>query len=257
MKLTLPVSRYITSDNYSQITGIRALEYRQPGPILDYQKESLFHSNYGIIQKEFLNQFDSITEFLNDENITLFSFDLGPAAEQVVVRDYKYMCKSHPLNSRELKTLIAQRLEIIRQCFSGKIAMENLNYYDSSAYDLVCDASFIDEVIRENDTYFLLDLSHAAISALNQKSDVFEYLQQLPLDKVIQIHISGSAYNKEKGIYFDYHHLPSAMELEMLIFLKDKIPSEVYLTLEYYESFDKIKNYYELSLLSFASQSLT
>ena len=128
MNLTLPVSRHITSDNYFMIAGIWALEYRQPGPILDHQKESLFHSNFGIIQQEFLVHFDSIKEFLSNEHITLFSFDLGPVAEQVVVKDYKYICKSPPLKYRELKTLIAQRLEIIRQNYSGRIAMENLNH---------------------------------------------------------------------------------------------------------------------------------
>lgn len=56
----------------------------------------------------------------------------------------------------------------------------------------------------ENEVSFLLDLTHAKITAQYHGWDIYEYLRQLPLDRVVEIHVNGSGYDKE-GFPADTH----------------------------------------------------
>ena len=55
----------------------------------------------------------------------------------------------------------------------------------------------ITRLLVENEVSFLLDLTHAKITAQYHNWNVYEYLRQLPLDLVAEIHVNGSGYDEE------------------------------------------------------------
>ena len=54
MILTLPISHLINADNYLQVPGVNALEFKKQQPILDYSGPLFFHSSKGIIDEDFI-----------------------------------------------------------------------------------------------------------------------------------------------------------------------------------------------------------
>src|SRR5438552_11740719 len=62
---------------------------------------------------------------------------------------------------------------------------------------------FVREICRQSSVRLLLDLTHFQISATNMGYDARAELQRYPLDRVDEIHISGSS--TDKNIRWDDH----------------------------------------------------
>lgn len=241
----LPVSHLIDMENYSSIPGIKALEYKEPQPVLTDTVESLFHSNNGVVQSDFIDYFDSIKDYLAENRFKVFSFDLGPASEKVEVIDYYYSAVGRVLSADELKGIIGERLRYVKERFSGIVALENLNYFPTSSYSHVCEAEFISSVIRDNDVYMVLDIAHAVITAKNIDMDIYEYLSALPLERVVEVHISAPGVIDSQ--WRDLHGRPGSEEYEILEFLLARIKPNPYVVVECYKSFsDIVESYREL-----------
>jgi hypothetical protein len=71
------------------------------------------------------------------------------------------------------------------------IILENLASLPVEKYRYAADPKVIHEVIESTDSGLLLDLAHARLAASYQDQTTENYLRQLPLDRVQQIHISG------------------------------------------------------------------
>lgn len=71
------------------------------------------------------------------------------------------------------------------------LLLENIPLFPNMAHLHVCEPEFISVVIRETGSDMLLDLAHARVSAHVLGYDVYDYLSQLPLDRVVELHLSG------------------------------------------------------------------
>jgi uncharacterized protein (UPF0276 family) len=128
-------------------------------------------------------------------------------------------------NFRRIKSIFGRRVDI---------AVENNNYYPTEAYQWVSDADFISELVFENEIFFLFDIAHAKITAHNKRINYRDYARDLPLDKTIQIHISGFSID-QYDLAFDAHDPPQEAEwAELKKFLSEKTRVK-YLTIECYE----------------------
>ena len=222
-------------------TGIKALEYKFPQTVFAKYLPRLFHSCHGVAWKGFLDYFDTISGYLNVNRFKIFSFDLGPAVSSTKTGPNQYPA-GEPIGRLNLRRLIKRRIRLVRSRFKGLLAMENLNYFPIPAYSHVCEPDFIDEVIRENDTYLVLDIAHALISARNLGMDAHDYLSMLPLDRVIEIHISSPRLGKSSC--FDKHGPPCPREYRMLEKLRNRLCNEFYLVIEYYRDFAQLRKIY-------------
>ena len=77
-------------------------------------------------------------------------------------------------------------------------AIENNNYYPLEAYDIIADPKFISEIVNENKINFLFDIAHAKVSASNMNIDFKKYIDELPMSKMIQIHICKPYISKKR-----------------------------------------------------------
>jgi len=136
------------------------------------------------------------------------------------------------VNTKWLKSILEENI---------KIGLENNNYYPTLAYDIVTDGDFITEVINQNEIYLLLDIAHAMVTAHNQKITYQEYIESLPLDSLIQLHICQPELLKNSTAY-DAHDVPDSEMMKEVIRLVGKYPQILYLTIEYYKDKDLLVN---------------
>jgi len=247
MILTLPISHLINSENYLKVPGVRALEFKKKQPVFDYPGPLFFHSGKGIMDEDFIVFFDDLLPYLNENTFKHFSFDLGPATQKVSMKDYYYVAEDKVLTAEELLHISRDRLSYVKNLFKGIVALENLNYFPTTAYSHVCDPGFFAKVVRENDVYCILDIAHAMISAHNLGIDWQDYFMQMPLERVKEIHLS--AYGIVGGKWRDLHERPNNETLKVLDFIWGKLTTEAYLIIEFYKNFeDLVEIYNEISL---------
>jgi len=123
------------------------------------------------------------------------------------------------------------------------LLLENLNYFKTGAYEHICDPEFISQVLEENDVFLLLDTAHVVVSAFNMGMDIYDYLNQLPLEKIFEVHLSKPGFIN--GNMEDLHSLPDEDEYKILSFLL-KHSSPLYIAIEYYKDKDLLLDAYKI-----------
>jgi uncharacterized protein (UPF0276 family) len=71
------------------------------------------------------------------------------------------------------------------------VLAENMARWTRHGPAYVFDPAFISSVVEEAGCGFLLDLAHARVAACYRGEPVQDYLARLPLDRTIEIHVSG------------------------------------------------------------------
>jgi hypothetical protein len=132
-----------------------------------------------------------------------YSLHLGFSVEEVDFYD-EAMQGISSLQPRELVLeRCISRLKQLKAFLSVPILIENLDYNPTQAYEYVCEPDFILKVLSETDTYLLFDLAHARVTAHAFGISVEDYIAQLPLEKVRQIHLNRPGWRE--GCLVDAH----------------------------------------------------
>jgi hypothetical protein len=132
----------------------------------------------------------------------------------------------------------------VRNCWpEARLAVENPNYYETGAYDIVSDPVFISELILQTDCHLLLDLAHGKIAAKNRGENVHSYFSDLPLARTIQVHLSKPS-TRTSGEWFDAHSMPDSVADSTLAQVWTKIPRGAAVTLEHYRDLEAVCSWF-------------
>jgi uncharacterized protein (UPF0276 family) len=101
---------------------------------------------------------------------------------------------------------------------------------DRPAY--VIDPAFIARVIEGVGCGLLLDLAHARVSAHRRGQPARNYISQLPLDRLTEIHISGPRPSPANGQLMDAHEPPQEEDYTLLAWVLERAQPQA-VTLEY------------------------
>ncbi|MEM1321620.1 MAG: DUF692 family multinuclear iron-containing protein [Bacteroidota bacterium] len=85
-----------------------------------------------------------------------------------------------------------------------------VNYFQPMAGEIP-DGAFVRQVAERADCHILLDLHNIWANQQNGRQSVEEFISQIPLDRVIEIHLAGGHYYKD--YYLDAHHGVASEEL--------------------------------------------
>lgn len=85
---------------------------------------------------------------------------------------------------------IVERIKIVQDYLEMPIALENVSYYTPVAAEMD-EASFIKAIVEESGCNMLLDVNNVYVNAFNHSYEAKEFIQNLPLDKVVYIHMAG------------------------------------------------------------------
>lgn len=87
------------------------------------------------------------------------------------------------------------------------LILENSPQYFSVPGSTMSMTDFIGAVASRADVGLLLDLSHFLITSLNTGVDAATEIDRLPLERVVEVHISG--LNRQSGLVWDDHATPA------------------------------------------------
>jgi uncharacterized protein (UPF0276 family) len=112
-----------------------------------------------------------------------------------------------PQLSEETVDRVVHNLALLRPRFSVPLILENSPQYFDVPGSTMNMVDFISNVVTHADVELLLDLSHFLITSLNTGVDAATEIERLPLERVVEIHISG--FNRQSGVVWDDHAAPA------------------------------------------------
>jgi len=242
-KIVTPVSHlFFNKKNAEEISkNSDYLEIRYRTINLNFKNEKFFHIDEDLTlpwSKNFKIKFEQIIKKKKSLKYITFQSTRCCANEKI----YKnfFIISGRKFSRREMLNEAKKNTSWLRQKFGNKffIGLENNNYYPTNAYDIITDADFINQVVRENNLFFLFDMAHAKVTAANQRIDYQTYLEKLPLDLMMQIHICRPKIDKK--ISMDTHYLPNMKMFEEIKLLASKYNKLKFFTIEYYKDTKKV-----------------
>jgi hypothetical protein len=126
---------------------------------------------------------------------------------------------------------VVRNLETYARNFAVPLILENSPLYFSLAESTMSQVEFFTKICERTTVGLLLDLAHFLISARTVGFDALEELKQLPLERVVEVHISG--VDLQEGAHWDNH---AARAPEEVFGLLDYVVAEApvrAVTLEY------------------------
>lgn len=186
---------------------------------------------------DFPRSFASSAQQLTDTFVS-FSCDLGPNCQRWELGEStngypRYLPDGKVADLEELTRRAVLNASLVRAHFDGVLKVENLNYFPTGAYELVCQPDIIHQILEAIDAELLLDIGHAIISAHNLGLSPEEYIDQLPLHRVSEVHISRPGL--VAGVWEDMHELPGEAEFALLERIAGCAPLR-FVTMEYYRN---------------------
>ncbi|BFP51278.1 DUF692 domain-containing protein [Streptomyces griseus] len=112
---------------------------------------------------------------------------------------------------------IAEKSKKIQDYLGRPFLLENISYYIDLPGEL-SEAEMLTEVLDRSGCGLLLDLTNIAVNARNHHFSAQDMLDSLPLERVVQVHLAGSAGRQDfEGLHLDSHDGPISDEVFQLL----------------------------------------
>jgi len=93
--------------------------------------------------------------------------------------------------TKEVIDYVAERAHIVQDYLELPFALENLSSYVAFTQDQMTEWEFYREVVEKGNVYMMLDVNNIYVSSRNHGFDPETYYQNIPMDRVLQIHLAG------------------------------------------------------------------
>jgi uncharacterized protein len=124
------------------------------------------------------------------------------------------------------------RIREVREHLDLPIAVENVSAYARMPGGEMDEAAFVRAVVEEADCLLLLDVNNVYVNATNFGLDPRGYIEALPLERVVQLHVAGHKREAD-DLLIDTHGAPIADPVyELLAFTLEKLPRPAPVLLE-------------------------
>jgi uncharacterized protein (UPF0276 family) len=108
-----------------------------------------------------------------------------------------------PFRRDAVNTAIARVCEL-RDALGRPIAVENVSYYAHPGRPEMSELDFLLEVLEGADAKLLLDVNNVFVNSVNHHFDPFRFLDRLPAERIVQIHVAGHSARAD-GLIIDTH----------------------------------------------------
>ena len=89
---------------------------------------------------------------------------------------------------------VVSRIKQVQDILERPLILENPSSYLSFQHDEFMEWEFIREMAKEADCGILLDVNNIYVSSVNHDFDPVEYLNGIPMERVVQMHIAGHTH---------------------------------------------------------------
>jgi hypothetical protein len=100
--------------------------------------------------------------------------------------------------TKEVIDYVSERARIVQDYLELPFALENLSSYVAYSQDQMPEWEFYSAVVEKAGIYMMLDVNNIYVSSRNHGFKPMEYVDNIPLDRVLQIHLAG---HKDCGDY--------------------------------------------------------
>lgn len=105
--------------------------------------------------------------------------------------------------TKEAMTHCIKRIKQVQSFVERPFLIENISYYLQMPGAEMEETQFISEIIEKADCGLLLDVNNIYVNSCNHGFDPKRYIDQLPLERVVQVHVAG--HNLTNGKVIDTH----------------------------------------------------
>ena len=106
--------------------------------------------------------------------------------------------------TREAVAIVAANVAELKAALPGlPLLLENIAYPFPLPGAEMTEAELVRAILEEADAGLLLDLENVHANALNHEYNAIEYLESLPLERVVEVHLAGGLW--KEGQYVDTH----------------------------------------------------
>lgn len=109
--------------------------------------------------------------------------------------------------TREAVDVATARVRELRDAIERPVAIENVSYYADPAPRAMDEPDFVVEVLEAADCQLLLDVNNVYVNSINHHFDPRSYIDRIPPERVVQIHVAGH-FTRKDGIIIDTHGEP-------------------------------------------------
>ena len=107
-----------------------------------------------------------------------------------------------PKTRATLKCL-KENIRVSTSEIGAPLILENITQSIEYEEDTFDEASFLGEVLDENNCGLLLDVTNLYINSINYRFDAVQVLNRLPRDRIVQLHFVG--FDREEDLLIDGH----------------------------------------------------
>ena len=125
---------------------------------------------------------------------------------------------------------LLRRLEILVNLVPVPVLVENVEPLPFEGYDFWSHPEYIRRVLDRSGCGLLLDTGHLRVSAERLGMSVETYLERLPLERVVEIHVSGP--RRQGGRLLDLHEPLQTVDFRLVESLLSRLTPQA-VTLEY------------------------
>lgn len=94
-----------------------------------------------------------------------------------------------------------KNVQLVKDDFGMDTLLENVPArYQNRKKDFISSPEFISKLVYETDSYFLFDIGHARVAADVLGIPFDEYVDRLPMDRVVEMHLAGTSPRALGGI---------------------------------------------------------
>ena len=108
---------------------------------------------------------------------------------------------------RENVVRVADRVRAVEDRLGVPMAIENISWYAHPGRAELGEAEFLSEILERSQGFLLLDVNNVYVNSLNHGFDPYAFIAELPLERVIEIHVAGHTRNSS-GLTIDTHGAP-------------------------------------------------
>ena len=112
------------------------------------------------------------------------------------------------------------------------VLLENMQHWPLPEVDIAATPGFITRVLEETQSRLLLDTAHARITAAILNRSVQRYLEEFPLTRIVEIHVSSPRLEHDQWI--NCHETLQETDYALLEWLLERVTPKV-ITLEYWK----------------------
>lgn len=163
--------------------------------------------------------------------ITASKIEAGPAPQPYTEEPYNVGYTVSPPMNRQVLERVVSRLDGYQRRFPVPLLIENSPLYFQVPTSTMSQAEFLTEICQRSSAGLLLDLTHFYISSRTMRFDPIAELDALPLDSVVELHISG-VESAGDGLWDDHAHFAPEIIYEMLAHVMKRVTPQA-VTLEY------------------------